>query len=55
VSDDALLDVLSGRAHPEGKLPFDLPASMDAVLAQRSDLAHDIPRPLYRFGFGLRY
>ncbi|HTI63460.1 MAG TPA: glycoside hydrolase family 3 N-terminal domain-containing protein [Gemmatimonadaceae bacterium] len=55
VSDDALLDVLSGRAHPEGKLPFDLPASMDAVLAQRSDLAHDIPRPLYRFGYGLRY
>jgi beta-glucosidase len=36
-------------------LPFDLPASMSAVLAQRSDLAHDIPHPLYRFGYGLRY
>ena len=55
VSDDALLDVLTGKARPEGKLPFDLPASMDAVLAQRSDLAHDIAKPLYPFGFGLHY
>ena len=54
-SDDALLDVLTGRARPEGKLPFDLPATMDAVLAQRSDVAHDIQAPLYRFGYGLRY
>jgi beta-glucosidase len=55
VSDDALLDVLAGRARPMGKLPFDLPASMDAVAAQRSDVAHDIAKPLYPFGFGLRY
>jgi beta-glucosidase len=54
-SDEALLDVLTGRARPEGKLPFDLPASMDAVLAQRSDLAHDIEHPLYRFGYRRRY
>jgi len=53
--DEALLDVLAGRARPEGRLPFDLPASMSEVLAQRSDLAHDIPHPLYRFGYGLRY
>ncbi len=54
-SDQALLDILTGRARPQGRLPFDLPASMEAVLAQRSDLAHDIAQPLYRFGFGLRY
>ncbi len=54
-SDRALLDVLTGRARPQGRLPFDLPASMDAVRAQRSDLAHDIQSPLYPFGFGLRY
>ncbi|HEX9107855.1 MAG TPA: glycoside hydrolase family 3 N-terminal domain-containing protein [Longimicrobiales bacterium] len=54
-SDQALLDVLSGRARPQGRLPFDLPASMDAVLAQRPDLAHDIRQPLYPFGYGLRY
>ena len=55
VSDEALIDVLAGRAHPEGKLPFELPSSMEAVSAQRSDLPHDSPRPLYSFGFGLRY
>jgi len=55
VSDAALLDVLTGRARPEGKLPFELPSSMTAVEAQRSDVPHDSPRPLYRFGFGRRY
>ena len=55
VSDEALLDVLAGRAKPEGKLPFDLPASMDAVQAQKPDVPHDVPRPLYRFGFGSSY
>jgi len=55
VSDVALLDVLVGRAKPEGKLPFELPSSMDAVLAQKSDVPHDSPRPLYPLGFGRRY
>jgi beta-glucosidase len=55
VSDEALLDVLAGRAKPQGKLPFALPASMDAVTAQRPDVAHDLPQPLYRFGFGRSY
>ena len=55
VSDAALLDVLTGRARPEGKLPFELPSSMEAVETQRSDVPHDSPRPLYPFGFGLRF
>ncbi|MFL5618950.1 MAG: glycoside hydrolase family 3 N-terminal domain-containing protein [Gemmatimonadaceae bacterium] len=55
VSDEALLDVLAGRAKPQGKLPFDLPASMDAVAAQKPDLPHDLPHPLYSFGFGRSY
>ena len=55
VSDEALLDVLAGRAKPEGKLPFALPASMDAVAAQKPDVAHDLPQPLYTFGFGRSY
>ena len=55
VSDAALLDVLAGRARPEGKLPLELPSSMDAVLAQKSDVPHDSPRPLYPLGFGRRY
>jgi beta-glucosidase len=55
VSDAALLDVLAGRARPEGRLPFELPSSMEAVAAQRPDVPHDSPRPLYALGFGLRY
>ena len=55
VSDAALIDVLIGRARPEGKLPFELPSSMEAVAAQRSDVPHDSARPLYPFGFGRSY
>lgn len=55
VSDTALLDVLFGRAAPEGNLPFELPSSMDEVRVQRSDVPFDTANPLYRFGFGLRY
>ena len=55
ISDDALLDVLAGKAKPEGKLPFELPRSMQAVEAQHSDLPHDSAHPLYPYGFGLSY
>jgi beta-glucosidase len=52
-SDEAVLDVLRGRAKPEGKLPFELPSSMDAVRAQKEDVPHDSESPLYPFGHGL--
>ncbi len=55
VSDAALLDVVTGKAQPEGKLPFELPSSMQEVETQRSDIPHDTAHPLYRFGYGLRY
>ena len=55
VSDAALLDVLTGRAAFAGKLPFELPSSMESVVTQRSDVAHDSRSPLYPIGFGLRY
>lgn len=55
VSDAALIDVLVGRTRPAGRLPFELPSSMEAVQAQRSDLPHDSARPLYPFGFGRSY
>ncbi len=54
-SDAALLDVVFGKAKPEGKLPFELPSSMAAVRAQKEDLPHDSKKPLYKFGFGLKY
>jgi beta-glucosidase len=54
-SDAALLDVLTGKAKPEGKLPFELPSSMEAVRNQKEDVPYDSKNPLYKFGFGLTY
>jgi beta-glucosidase len=54
-SDEAMLDVIFGRAQPEGKLPFELPSSMEAVRQQKADVPFDSKDPLYPFGFGLSY
>jgi len=54
-SDAAVLDVVFGKANPEGKLPFELPSSMEAVRNQKTDVPYDSENPLYHFGFGLSY
>lgn len=54
-SDEAVLNVVFGRARPGGKLPFELPSSMEAVRKQRADVPFDSENPLYPFGFGLSY
>lgn len=54
-SDAALMDVIFGKARPGGKLPFELPSSMEAVRNQKEDLPYDSKDPLYKFGFGLTY
>ncbi len=53
--DEAVLNVIFGDARPEGKLPFELPTSMEAIRKQRSDVPFDSENPLYPFGFGLSY
>lgn len=52
-SDEALLAVITGKARPEGKLPFELPRSMDAVRAQTPDVPHDSTSPLFPIFAGL--
>lgn len=54
-SDEAVLNVVFGKARPEGKLPFELPSSMEAVRNQKEDVPYDSENPLYSFGFGLSY
>lgn len=54
-SDEALFDVLTGKARPEGRLPFELPSSMAAVLTQHPGAAHDSKQPLYPIGYGRSY
>lgn len=54
-SDAALFDILFGKFKPVGKLPFELPSSMEAVRRQKEDLPYDSEDPLYPFGHGLTY
>lgn len=49
----AVADCLFGESAISGRLPFQIPASMDQVLAQREDMPKDIENPLYEYGFGI--
>jgi beta-glucosidase len=53
--DEALLDVIFGNFNPRGKLPFELPFSMEAVRNQMEDVPYDSKNPVFPFGFGLGY
>lgn len=50
---EAVADCLFGETAINGRLPFQIPASMDQVLTQREDLPKDIDNPLYEYGFGI--
>jgi beta-glucosidase len=54
-SDKSVCEVLFGNVAPKGKLPFELPSSMDAVYNQKTDVPYDSENPLFEFGFGLEY
>ena len=54
-SDEALLDVIFGNFNPQGKLPVEMPSSMEAVRKQKEDVPYDSENPLYKFGFGLSF
>ena len=57
-STDALLDVLSGKFNPGGKMPFTTPVSRKAVLDNQSDVpGYMKPKEyaLFRLGDGLSY
>lgn len=52
-SDAAVLDVVLGRATAKGRLPVELPRSMEAVMAQHPAIPDDSANPLYPRGAGL--
>ena len=54
-SDAALLAALTGAVPPEGRLPFELPRSQDAVVASRPDVPGDTADPIYTNGFRVEY
>ncbi len=52
-SDAAVLDVILGRAQAKGRLPFELPASMQRVEQQDPALSNDSQVPLFAYGSGI--
>ena len=55
LSDEVLNQILFGELRPEGKLPFELPSTWEAVENQHEDVPYDSKDPLYEFGYGLSY
>ena len=55
VSDEVIFKMIFGDFNPTGKLPFEIPKSMNEVLLQKEDLPDDTDLPTYSFGFGLSY
>lgn len=61
VSNNALLDIISGKAEPSGLLPMQLPADMKTVEEQCEDLPFDMEcycdadGNMYDFAFGLNW
>jgi beta-glucosidase len=56
VSDEALLDVLTGKFKPTGKLPYALANKAKAIIDQDPDApGYAKEDTLFPFGFGLEY
>lgn len=58
VEPDALLDIISGKYHPTGKMPFTTPISQQAVETNKEDVPGYDEGPdyaLFNFGEGLGY
>lgn len=61
VQDQAILDILTGKAEPSGLLPMQMPASMSVVEKQAEDAPHDMlchkdaAGNVYTFGFGMNW
>ena len=49
----AVADALFGEMPITGRTPFQIPRSMEQVLAQREDMPKDIEDPLVDYGFGI--
>ena len=55
VEDKIIFEALFGEFNPSGKLPFEIPSSMDSVLNQKEDLPDDSLNPTYEYGYGISY
>ncbi len=61
VQDQAILDIISGKAEPSALLPMQMPADMGIVESQKEDVPFDMncykdsERNIYDFGFGMNW
>ena len=55
VLDQVIFEGIYGEFNPSGKLPFEIPSSMEAVNNQKEDLPDDSLNPTYEFGYGISY
>ncbi|MFV0285033.1 MAG: glycoside hydrolase family 3 N-terminal domain-containing protein [Demequina sp.] len=61
ISDQALVEVVTGGSEPAGRLPIQFPADMDTVEANQEDVPKDVTPytdadgNAYDYGFGLNY
>ena len=53
-SDEIILELIFGQFQPSGKMPFELPSSIEAVEQQKEDVPYDSKKPLYQFGAGMQ-
>ena len=53
--DQILAELIFGEFSPSGKLPVEIPSSVKAVESQLEDVPRDSEKPLYPFGFGLKF
>jgi beta-glucosidase len=54
-TDSVILEAIFGKFSPTGKLPVELPSSMEAVRNQKEDVPYDSKDPLFPFGSGISY
>ncbi len=55
IEDDIICEMIFGEFNPSGKLPIEIPSSMQAVEKQFEDMPYDSENPLYPFGHGLTF
>jgi len=55
VLDEVIFEAIYGNFNPSGKLPFEIPASMEEVKKQKEDLPDDTDNPSYEYGYGISY
>ena len=55
VSDQIMFEGIFGEFSPTGKLPFEIPSSMESVLNQKEDVPDDSLNSTYEMGYGISY